>query len=52
MIASGVTRLIPLWILLGVVTLMGVLILLGRIRGGRYLRPVINLIAQVPLFKR
>ena len=31
---------------------MGVLILLGRIRGGRYLRPVINLIAKVPLFKR
>ena len=52
MIASIVTLLIPLWILLGVVALMGVLILLGRIRGGRYLRPVINLIAKVPLFKR
>ena len=51
-IASIVTLLIPLWILLGVVALMGVLILLGRIRGGRYLRPVINLIAKVPLFKR
>ncbi len=52
MIASIVTLLIPLWILLGVVALMGVLILLGRIRGGRYLRPVINLLAKVPLFKR
>ena len=52
MIASIVTLLIPLWILLGVVALMGVLILLGRIRGGRYLRPLINLIAKVPLFKR
>jgi hypothetical protein len=51
-IASIVTLLIPLWILLGVVALMGVLVLLGRIRGGRYLRPVINLIAKVPLFKR
>jgi hypothetical protein len=51
-IASIVTLLIPLWVLLGVVALMGVLILLGRIRGGRYLRPVINLITKVPLFKR
>jgi hypothetical protein len=51
-IASIVTLLIPLWILLGVVALMGVLILLGRIRGGRYLRPVINLLTKVPLFKR
>ena len=52
MIASIVTLLIPLWILLGVVALMGVLILLGRVHGGRYLRPVINFIAKVPLFKR
>ena len=52
MIGSIVTLLIPLWILLGAVALMGVLILLGRVRGGRYLRPFINLIAKVPLFKR
>ena len=52
MIASIVTLLIPLWILLGLVAVMGVLILLGRIRGGRYLRPLINLLAKVPLFKR
>jgi hypothetical protein len=51
-IGSIVTLLIPLWVLLGIVALMGVLILLGRIRGGRYLRPLINLIAKVPLFKR
>lgn len=52
MIASIVTLLIPLWILLGILGLMGVLIVLGRVRGGRYLRPLINLIAKVPLFKR
>lgn len=52
MIASIVTLLIPLWILLGLLFLMGVLALLGRIQNGRYLRPVINLIAKVPLFKR
>jgi hypothetical protein len=51
-IADVVTLLIPLWILLGLVFLMGVLALLGRIQNGRYLRPVINLIAKVPLFKR
>jgi type II secretory pathway component PulF len=51
-IASLVTILIPLWILLGLIFVMGVLALLGRIQNGRYLRPIINLIAKVPLFKR
>jgi hypothetical protein len=51
-IASLATLLIPLWILLGLFLLMGVLALLGRIQNGRYLRPIINLIAKVPLFKR
>ena len=52
MIASLITLLIPLWILLGLLVLLGVLGLLGRIQNGRYLRPLINLIAKVPLFKR
>ena len=52
MIASIVTLLIPLWILLGLVVILGVLALLGRIQNGRFLRPLINLIAQVPLFRR
>jgi hypothetical protein len=51
-IASIVTLLIPLWILLGLLFLMGMLALLGRIQNGRYLRPVINVVAKVPLFKR
>jgi hypothetical protein len=51
-IASIVTLLIPLWILLGLVALLGVLVLLGRIQNGRYLRPVITLISKVPLFRR
>jgi hypothetical protein len=50
--ASLVTLLIPLWILLGLLVLLGVFALLGRIQNGRYLRPVINLIAKVPLFRR
>ena len=52
MIASIVTLLIPVWILLGLVVLMGVLALLGRIQNGRFLRPLITLIAKVPLFRR
>jgi hypothetical protein len=52
MIASIVTLLIPLWILLGLVVILGVLALLGRIQNGRFLRPVITLIAKVPLFRR
>jgi hypothetical protein len=50
--ASIATLLIPLWILLGLLALLGVLALLGRIQNGRYLRPLINLIAKVPLFRR
>lgn len=52
MTASITTLLIPLWILLGLLAVLGILALLGRIQNGRYLRPVINLIAKVPLFRR
>jgi hypothetical protein len=50
--ADLVTILIPVWILVGLVLLLGVFALLGRIQNGRYLRPVINLISKVPLFRR
>jgi len=50
--ADIVTILIPVWILVGLILLMGVVALLGRIQNGRYLRPVVNLIAKVPLFRR
>jgi hypothetical protein len=50
--ADVTTLLIPLWILLGLAVLLGILALLARIQNGRYLRPLINLIAKVPLFRR
>jgi len=50
--ADVVTLLIPLWILLGLTVLLGALALLARIQNGRYLRPLINLVAKVPLFRR
>jgi hypothetical protein len=44
--------LIPVFVLGGLVLLMGMLALLGRFRGGRYLRPIIAFLAKVPLLKR
>jgi hypothetical protein len=41
MLASDLTvLLIPLWILLGLVVVLGILGLLGRYKGGRYLKPL------------
>jgi hypothetical protein len=52
MLGSITTLLIPVWILLGLLALLGTFALLGRIQNGRYLRPVIGLITKVPLFRR
>ena len=52
MLASIVTLLIPLWILLFLVLVIGTLALLGRVQNGRYLRPLIQLLMKVPLLKR
>jgi hypothetical protein len=53
MLAADLTTiLIPVWILLGLVVLLGVFALLGRIQNGRYLRPIVNGLAKVPLFRR
>ena len=50
--ASLTTLLIPLWIVLALVVIIGVLGVLARIQNGRYLRPLVALIAKVPLFRR
>ena len=52
MIADIVTFLIPLWILLGLVALLVVFGVLGRIQNGRFIRPLLMLLMKVPLFKR
>ena len=53
MLAADITTLlIPLWILLGLVVVLGILGVLGRIRGGRYLKPLFNVMAKVPFLKR
>ena len=43
---------IPLFVLLGIALLLGVFVLLGRIKGGRYLRPIVTFLSKVPLFKK
>ena len=53
MIAADLTvLLIPLWILLFLVVLLGVFALLGRWKNGKYLRPLLLQLMKVPLFKR
>ncbi len=43
---------IPLFVILALVLVLGTFALLGRIRGGRYLKPVVTFLSRVPLFKR
>ena len=52
LVADIVTLLIPVWILLGLILLLGVFALLGRIQNGRYLRPIIGLISKVPILRK
>jgi hypothetical protein len=43
---------IPLIILATVLVLFGLLVLLGRFRGGRYLKPVVATLSKVPFLRR
>jgi hypothetical protein len=43
---------LPLLVLLVLSLLMLVLVVLGRFRGGKYLRPIVTLLSKVPLFRR
>ena len=52
LLADIVTLLLPVWILVGLLVLLGIFALLGRIQNGRYLRPIVAGIAKVPLFRR
>jgi hypothetical protein len=44
--------LIPLFILGGLALLLGIVALLARIQGGRYLRPIMQFLMKVPLLNR
>ena len=44
--------LLPLWILLGFALFLGIIALLSRIAGGKYVRPLMQFILKVPLLGR
>jgi hypothetical protein len=44
--------LIPVFILGGLALLLGIVALLARFRGGRYLRPIMQFLMKVPLLNR
>ncbi|HEY8030582.1 MAG TPA: hypothetical protein VIE38_13880 [Gaiellaceae bacterium] len=50
--ADIVTILIPLWIVLGLLALLLLFGLVGRIQNGRFIKPLVMLLMKVPLFKR
>jgi hypothetical protein len=44
--------LIPLYILLALLVTLGIFALLGRIKGGKYLRPIVTTLMKLPLVGR
>lgn len=52
MIASIFWFLTPIWVLLLLVLLLGVFAILSRIRGGRYVRPIVAGMMKIPLLGR
>ena len=44
--------LIPVFVLGGLALLLGIVALLARIKGGRYLRPIMQFLMKVPLLNR
>ena len=47
-----IVYLIPVFILAGLLAVFGVLVFLGRFRGGKYLRPLVTGLSRVALFDR
>jgi hypothetical protein len=52
MVASLTVELIPLWILLGLVVVLGLFAAIARIQRGRFVRPIVQQLAKIPLFRR
>jgi hypothetical protein len=51
-VAFDIIFLIPLFILAGLLLLFGVIALLGRWRGGKYLRPILMQLQKIPFMDR
>lgn len=52
MAASIWTLLIPVYVLGGLILLLGLFALLARVQNGRYLRPLMKQVARVPILRR
>jgi len=52
MLASFFWYLTPIWVLLFFTLLLGIFAILARIRGGRYMRPIMAWMMKVPLLGR
>jgi hypothetical protein len=52
LVADLAVLLIPLWIVLFLAVLLGILALLSRIQNGRYLKPVVATMSKVPFLRR
>jgi len=50
-IAVSITWFIPIFVVAGLVVLLGSVVVLGRVQGGRYLRPLIAGLAKVPFMR-
>ena len=52
MIADLWIILLPVWILLGLLAFLGILAILARVSGGKYMRPVVQWLTKVPFLGR
>jgi hypothetical protein len=51
-VAFDIIFLIPVFILAGLLLLMGVIVLLGRWKGGKYLKPLLMQLQKIPFMNR
>ena len=52
MVAFDILFLIPVFILAGILLVFGAIVLLGRIKGGKYLKPLLIQMQKVPFLRR
>jgi hypothetical protein len=51
-VAFDIIFLIPLFILAGLLLLLGIIVFLGRFRGGKYLKPILTQLQKIPFMDR
>lgn len=51
MIAVSITWFIPIFIVLALALMFGTVVVLGRVKNGKYLRPVVTALAKIPFMR-